>query len=291
MLNVCSGIVTYNPKINRLKANIKSVSKQTKKVWVIDNNSSNILEIAKLIDDFSNVVLIQNTHNYGIAHALNQMCELAEKDAYDWILTLDQDTIIPSEMLCIFAPYTNDSFNGIICPAVCYDGWDEMPMSFKRETQYVYACMTSASLTRIEAWKIVGGFKTDYFIDYVDNEFCMKLGLQGYGVLRVNKTCINHQLGESGIKKCLFLKLKYTKHSPIRLYYMARNNLAFIKEYKGHLPIVKEYLKLFYVLLQGVCFSDDKTESFKNIKMGLRDAKNGNLGELQREILQEKEKV
>lgn len=278
MSEICAGIVTFQPEICRLKQNLKRVVTQVDNVFVVDNNSTNIDEIRELVDSFSRVVLIENDHNNGIAKALNQMCEAGDMQGYKWILTLDQDTVIPSEMISTLQKYTWDSNNGIICPAVCYDGWNEN-IKPKPSMEYIYACMTSASLTRLQAWKIVGGFREEYFIDFVDNEFCMKLGLNHYKILRVNSCCINHQLGDSGLKILFGFKIKYSRHSPLRLYYMARNNYSFIKEYADYLPTMKEKIKLIYVLIQGIMFSEKKGEAFRFVKRGLSDGKKGVLGE------------
>lgn len=277
MSEICAGIVTYHPDILRLEDNLRSVTEQVYKVYVVDNHSSNIDEIRKLVSSVANAELLENGHNNGIAAALNQLCGRAEEDGCSWILTLDQDTVIPVDMIETFKPYTIVPEIGIICPEVYYEGCGYQ-LANREGTQNVYACMTSAALTRIEAWYKVGGFREDYFIDFVDNEFCMKLTLNQYRILRVNACQISHQLGESGIKKILGLKVRYSKHSPLRIYYMARNNYEFIKEYSMHLSVFKEKVKMGYVLMQGILFSDNKKEAIKYARRGIRDAKKGITG-------------
>jgi rhamnosyltransferase len=274
----CAGIVTYQPDIARLKENITSVERQVERVYIVDNHSSNLADIRKVCSYFEKIVLIENNHNEGVAKAQNQLCTLADDDDFLWILTLDQDTVIPDGMIETYSPYTEDPQNGILCPAVHYEGWGEQPDG-QIDTQYVYACMASGSLTKLEAWKQVGGFREDYFIDFVDNEFCMKLSLNQYKILRINMCKINHQLGDSGIKNLLGIKIRYSKHSPLRLYYMARNNYAFIKEYQKYLPVFKEKVKLYYILAHSILFSDTKKETMKYIRIGIRDAKKGINGE------------
>ena len=274
MSKICAGIVSFCPEISRLKQSLQSVTAQAEKVFVVDNHSENLSEVKKLVMSFPNVALLENEQNNGIAKALNQMCELAEKEGYEWILTLDQDSLIPRDLLKIFQNYLSEEKIGIICPAVYYEGWEKKAES-ETPTESVSACMTSASLTKIQAWKEVGGFREEYFIDYVDNEFCMKLRLHQYKVLRVNGCQMHHQLGDSGIKKIFGLKLHYTRHNPLRLYYMARNNYAFIREYAKSLPLLKEYLKLVYVLSLELLFSKQKRKAIRFIRYGLRDARKG----------------
>jgi len=158
-----------------------------------------------------------------------------------------------------------------------------METSGAEQLEYVYACMTSASLTRLEAWKKTGGFREDYFIDFVDNEFCMKLSLNGYKVLRDNTCRMSHRLGETGVQKILGLfPYRYARHSPKRVYYMARNNASFIREYKENLPVPKEKLKLIYVLWNEWLVAKNRHETWKCIRQGLKDAKEGKMGEYER---------
>ena len=277
MSNICAGIVTYNPEIRRLEENINSVIKQVDKVYIVDNDSANIDGIRALVKS-ENTVLIENNDNYGIAKALNQMCKCAKNDGFNWILTLDQDTVIPNNLIQDFMPYTKESKIGIICPAVYYEGLEKITRG-KNEIDYIRACMTSASLTNLEAWKDVNGFREDYFIDYVDNEFCMKLGIDGYKIIRVNKSIINHQLGETVEKKILGLfTVRYARHSPLRLYYMIRNNYSFIKEYQKHLPVLKEKVKLIYIIMQAIFSTEDKLECLRYVNHGFFDAKHGKMG-------------
>ena len=276
---MCAGIVTYNPDLKRLTNNIEAVAKQVKTVFIVDNYSNNITEIKKLQIRYVNVVLIENKKNYGIAKALNQMSLQALDNGYDWILTLDQDTVIPYDLIEKFSLHINNQEVGIICPAVEYSGSDKITKG-KNETEYISACMTSASLTKLSVWKELGGFREDYFIDFVDNEYCMRLRIHNYKILRLNTSVMNHQLGEMVHKKLLgIISINSSKHSPLRLYYMTRNNYVFIKEYKRYLPVVKEMIKLIYIIISNLIVTDEKNKTLHFIQKGFRDAKNGILGE------------
>lgn len=280
MPKICAGIVTYNPSIERLALNINSIIHQVDRVYIVDNASNNIEEVKKLFSGIFGIVIIQNSDNRGIATALNQMCTAAYRDKFEWILTLDQDTVCPDNIISCMCTFTDRSNIGIICPDVNYEGWSERRTNNK-DFEFVYACMTSASLTNIFAWKKVKGFEEGYFIDYVDNEFCMKLYLNDYKILRIFTCKINHLLGVSGEKKFLgVFHVRFTKHSPIRFYYMSRNNYIFIKKYKQHLSVIKEYCKLTYILVKGVIFADNKKETIKYIFRGLRDGFNNIMGKI-----------
>jgi rhamnosyltransferase len=86
-------IVTYNPKIDRFKDVINSIVNQVDFIIIVDNGSKNINDIKEICSIKSNIEIIENDINYGIGKALNIGIEKL-KNNYDWILTLDQDSVI-----------------------------------------------------------------------------------------------------------------------------------------------------------------------------------------------------
>lgn len=277
---VCAGIVLFNPDLQRLQLVIKSICNQVDELVLVDNGSDNYAGLQHILDGFENVSLINNAENEGIAKALNQICSYAVEKGYNWCLTLDHDTVCQDNMVSQLLCYTNNERIGIVCPKVDYEGINIKQKNTESETVDVYACMTSGSLSRLAAWREVGGFREDFFIDYVDNEFCMRLGLAGYRIVRVNECVMHHQLGDTRNKNILGFRKRVSIHSPRRYYYMTRNNLSFISEYKSHLNVLKEYLKLVSILFSGIVYADDTKETLYYIKKGISDAHNGKMGKL-----------
>lgn len=264
-------IITYNPDINLLKNNINSIFSQVNKIIIVDNASKNIGIIESEFGELVNV--IKNQSNYGIAKALNIGMENFKFLGYKWVLTLDQDSVCPDNLMAEFKNKMADERVGIICPDVYYVGKQNTNQVNNRERFIkIDACMTSASLTRIDAWEFSGKFNDFYFIDFVDNDFCMKLKLNGYIIFRANKVLIHHCLGEAKVVK-IFNK-KYVKflHSPFRTFYMVRNNILFIKQYKENLNVMKEIIKLLYIVMNILLFSDYRYRHIKNIVAGIKAA-------------------
>ena len=267
-MKICAGIVTYNPDIERLKSNINGIINQVDKVYIFDNDSNNISDIQSCAGEFKSITVIDNKCNYGIAKALNEIFKLALENGYQWVLTLDQDTICPKDLMKKMSVYTAEIV-GIVCPAVCYDQIDKYVVGVE-DSDEIEACMTSGSLTSVNAWAKVGGFNEQFFIDYVDNDFCMKLRIHKYKIIRVNTCIINHQLGE--VKKTIIGKKLI--HKPWRLFYMIRNNLIYIYRYKERIHTQKEWMKLFYIIIYELSFSDEKKEKLKNILLAYKEARN-----------------
>jgi len=264
------GVVLYNPDIDRLKQSLDAVIKQVNVVVLVDNGSANIEQVCLLTSRYKGIKLISNCENLGIAKALNQIFEMALNLGLEWVMTLDQDTILSKNIIKKFKGICRNKFIGIVCPSVVYEGWSNFS-SARKHYEEISACMTSGSFTCVEAWARVGGFEESYFIDHVDNEFCMKLKIYGYRIVRDNYSVMSHQLGVSKELNLFGKRIRYSKHSPVRCYYMVRNNLRFIKQYRQYLNLPKEYCKLIYVTIMNLICCDRFRETQKMIRKGIKD--------------------
>ena len=163
---ILAGITLFNPDIPVLKKNIISVKNQIDELILVDNGSENgdIIE-QELKKDFPDVHIIRNKENAGVATALNQIFAYAKNGGYDWVLTVDQDSCCPEDLILKYEKYMSFSNVGSICPVICdrhYENKDKL----KGEYVFVDKCITSASLTPVQIWEEVGGFMDDLFIDF-----------------------------------------------------------------------------------------------------------------------------
>lgn len=270
---IAGGIVLYNPNIERLKENIDAILPQVEKLYIIDNNSNNIRLVEQQVQNYDKVRLKKNSENLGIAKALNQMCNLAISDDYEWILTLDQDTICPSRIISKFFPFTQDYNNVIICPQFLIQGQKlKIADHKKRPYEYIDLCITSASLTRLATWKKLEGYNDWLFIDCVDYDYCIRAKRLGGKIIRINDVIIDHQVGEPKIIRGPFgIEINIYNHSPFRNYYIVRNNIYLLKYYWKELDGFKWLSKFVYFELVKLLFERNKKSTFISICNGFRD--------------------
>ena len=273
-------IVTYNPDIDILIKNVTSISSQVEATVIVDNGSDNYIDISHAIDKYNNVVALRNSTNKGIAQALNYGMTYLHKSGYNWVLTLDQDSICEPNMATQLSSHIDENI-GILCPSINYLGWSGKSKKDRPIIEEIKACMTSASLTNVKAWESCGKFNEGYFIDFVDNDFCERLRINKYKIIRINSCILNHKLGEAFEKKIIGkFSIRYSIHNPIRYYYMTRNNIVFIRTYRERLNILREYLKLLYIITIGLIFSTEKRETCKYVRLGITHANKGIMGKL-----------
>lgn len=247
----CAGIVTYNPDLGRLRANLEAIVPQVREVFVCDNGSGNPEELRALLASFPTVTLEELGENLGIAAALNRLLGAAHAGGFGWIVLLDQDSVASDGMADALAAHA-DATTGLVCPFILdrnrmsVEEWRTMDMPAVQRLEHAakHGAITSGSLVQVAAALAVGGFDERYFIDYVDFDFNERLLLAGYAIVRVNDTYLLHEKGKSeatwlrvprataaGRQWQPLYKLGY---SPQRCYYQARNRVIYWKRYRRH---------------------------------------------------------
>lgn len=263
---ICAGIVTYNPDLQLLKSNIESILHQVDSVVVFDNGSSNCQEVCALLSYIDKCNLIMSNDNKGVAFALNRLCEWAASHNYIWIVTLDQDSISPNDMISQLQKYINDDV-AIISPNIVYKNNEKYVSKPNKTFEVVKWVITSASLTNISIWDKLNGFDNWLFIDGVDYDYCLRANKMGYKVIRSYETELFHELGNLRCIK-LFGKVIYvTNHSAIRKYYMSRNAVYLrykLNEGNPFRTITKYIIKILF-------FEKNKISKISSVIRGVSD--------------------
>lgn len=293
-IKVCAGIVLYNPEIERLKKNIAGIIDQVDILYVFDNCSSNIIEIEQMLQPYKKIVLIRSKKNEGIAVAVNRMVDAALKDGCKWFLALDQDSVCPSNMILEFSKYTGVEKVAIICPRpfdvrkAAIDDTKEPRTKY----EYVQYAITSGSFLNLDIFKRIGSFDEFLFVGLIDTDYCMRVNINEYCIIRCNNVIMDQEFGEitpSRFEKIfvrigktlhikLILKLAYKrKVSPMRVYYATRNQLYFIKKYKNYINENKEKSKLIIGSVFTILRAEEKKNVFKAMIRGWKEGQSVNI--------------
>ena len=229
-MDILAGIVTFNPNLELLQKNLASVLSQVDYLLIVDNHSDNYEEINNLRSD--KVYVIDNESNRGIACALNQEFRFAKEKGFKWVLTLDQDTIIPDNMLSEYKKYCDYEAVGMLTCRIQDRNLELNNIQYVNEYDYISDCITSGSLLQVDVWEIVNGFCEDMFIDSVDHDMCFNLLEHGYKILRVNNVALSHAVGESIYVISFGKRYQLYNETPLRNYYQFRNCIYLLKRHK-----------------------------------------------------------
>lgn len=180
--------------------------------------------------------------NLGIGAALSEGLKYALEKGHDWIWLLDHDSQPASDALEMLldafrrlAPAhnigilsclpvhreTGTEYNGLmwrgrLCP---------VPESIAHAGDYFAdSVISSGSLVRAEAVRIAGFPLGDFFIDYVDHEFNLRLRRCGYEIAVIRRSVLFHQIGQT--RRVRFGgRPRARAQQPVwRVYYATRNH-------------------------------------------------------------------
>lgn len=300
LVKIGAVIITFNPD-NDFGLNLAAASHQLDKIVVVDNGSedSSLIRIKESLLQNTNVILIENNSNLGIAKALNIGCQYLLEGDILLALLLDQDSLVTDGMIeslyntisrlnsCavvspkILAKDNNNNLGNI--PSrymVPSSGLFYKKLSIEKEPLKVLFNITSGSLIDLTIWNQIGQFKEDYFIEGVDNEYGLRVNSFGYSIVIDHNASLVQQYGNQQVKTLFGKKFFPTFHSPLRHYYVSRNRILIWKKYYKKYPyyLTWDLLSFFNTLFLILAFEDNKAQKVKYIGKGFLDAFRGKKG-------------
>jgi GT2 family glycosyltransferase len=187
-----------------------------------ENTSSNELDLRILVWDNTpggqdvselptGVLYEPAPHNPGLAQAYNRALELAEIEGYEWLLTLDQDSILPANFLSRITELASELSQtldiGAIVPQVTADGrnispfrfmfgavprW--FPCGFVGISKSITIPVNSGATLRVTALRQIGGYDPMFPLDVSDIDLFYRLQNSGKKVYIVGDLVIHHDL-------------------------------------------------------------------------------------------------
>jgi len=223
---VVAVVTAYDPD-PRLADLVAAVRPQVGAVVVVDDGSSTGRSVLQDFDGMPGVQVVRKS-NGGVAAALNVGVRVAlTTHAADAVLTLDQDTGVPPGYIeAAVVAWQEASGRGIPVGFVCaasYNGRPTPTRGHRAGFEVAFDPMQSGCLVPASTFHHVGGYDEGLVIDAVDSEFTVRCLIAGL-VPVVGPGChLDHGMGERRSVRVLGRDLAYNRHSPQRVYYMARN--------------------------------------------------------------------
>lgn len=277
-MNICIGVVLYYPTKDNIEK-INLYSGDVDKVYIFDNTDDASIKLEKIFKDKQKFEYITYRENQGMSKALNCLCKKAFNDGYDYIITMDQDSIFTSKNIELMKQFILENHNdsiGIVAPKIefinkkgKYNNKDVSLNGGYDKYEIVDWVITSGSAVNLKNYILINGFDEKYFIDRVDQDYCKRLNENGKLIVLLNNARLYQQLGD-GCEN--ILGFYYSEHSPIRNYYIFRNRLYYAKKYMNGLKRIGYCLlgsirQLLLVILKD----KDKYLKLKMMKYGYND--------------------
>jgi len=247
--DVCAVVVTYHPD-SEFPERVARIVPQVGSLVIVDNGSDEAeLEMLREITAHPSITLVANAENLGVARALNIGMQRAALNS-SWALLLDQDSRVDADMvqslLAVYAAFPDQDHLAVIgsgfrdpdgetqATDIEIHGEAAAGDTLAEAWMDVESAITSGSLLPLKAHATVGPFREEFFIDYVDTDYCFRARAQGLRVIKTREPHMSHAIGAATRHGLLWMNKWTTNHSPDRRYYGARNDTVMLREYGNY---------------------------------------------------------
>ncbi len=281
-------VVTYRPDVPRLFDLCRKLAGDGAKVVLIDNTEKPAIDRNDLPDD---CMLTTLGYNSGIAHAQNEGVRAALDAGADVLLFFDQDSKVEVGLVNaltaaldvtsaeVASPLCIDDATGMPLPAEKIGRYGWSTQVYDRDAVHRYPVdivISSGMAATRRAVEMVGAFDEDFFIDFVDSEWCLRCRASRVPIYVVPNVVMRHSIGSRHFHVG---KLGISVHNPARCYYQIRNCfLLFRKPMVPFLFAVKQLLITVSSKLLLLPFVEDRSSYLKAYLIAVKDGLSARTG-------------
>ena len=256
MPRVLAIVVGYRPQEALLAQSIESYAPQVDKVLLWQNSPISFAH--------PKVELCGDGCNRGISPALNYARERALSEEYDYLLTMDQDSVWED-----FSAYLSMALEAPE-PALLGPYVNKEPVGKSFEASLLL--ITSGMLVSAPLLRLLGPWREDFAVDALDVDYVLRAAAMGIPAYRVGAGCLHQQFGQRH-KVGLFHVYDY---SPDRLYAIYRNHLLLFRQYgKVAEPVKQMFCQRWFGSrpIRILLGEKQRWSKFKSILRGIRDSR------------------
>lgn len=289
-----AGIVAFNPDIDIIVPLARTIIKDVEHVVVFVNAVIEDRVVAELQALGSRCSIVRSDYNLGVAEALNIIALHATLNGCTRVVLFDQDSRPPDGMIsALNAAMDRLTAAGrqvaVVGPAIVAPR--EHSKEFKSPRYFrhsgadadgnavpVHYIITSGTLLNIKSFFDIGKFRSDFFIDAIDTEWCFRAWAAGYSCWYLTDLPMEHTIGEGTVRSRLF-RIRFPHQNRMRIYSYFRNQIVSLT--LPHVPLL--WKARFGVHLTRLALAMMLHAGFKSSMTGLlwqavRDGLGGRLG-------------
>jgi GT2 family glycosyltransferase len=246
-------LINYNGYKDTIECvqSLRKINYENYKIIIVDNASTDD-SIFHLKNSLKECILIESKYNFGFAGGNNLGIQYALKTNAEYILLLNNDTIVePNFLGNMIEPLYNDKNIGIVGSKIMYypqknviwygggkiDWFKFVGVHFgmkeidkgqcdnSKEIDFMTGC---CMLIKKEVFEKVGLLADEYFMYFEDVDYCVRSKQAGYKIWYNHKAVIYHKVGLSA----------GGEESPFSIKWGTRNRILFMKKYRNKTSIL-----------------------------------------------------
>lgn len=282
---ICALFVTYHPDAG-FPDRVAAIRGQVGACLIVDNGADP--DERKMLADLSrrqDVRLLLNDENVGLAAALNRGFAWARGNGFHWVIYLDQDSrpagSLVETLVTAFEEYPRKERIAVI-GSYYWLAKRKHALRTDRSWFEEKTVITSGSMFSLPIHDRLGPFREDFFVDYVDNEYCLRARKNGCSVLAAKEISIRHAIGSPTLHTLFGRPYRVSNHPPWRRYHQARNLVLVARKYFPSDPVWVINELWFFVVLTGLMllFESGRREKFGSILLGFLHGLLGKTGRM-----------
>lgn len=260
-------VVTYYPEKKLLEENINAIYDYTDKILIWENTPKT--DRIKYRFFFREKIEYCGGDINSISHALNCAWRYAQKQGYDYLLTMDQDSIWSNfalfkqtvlkyneKRMCIIGPFASDDVNNKkIDSGVVENRWQ----------------ITSGMLIRTALLNQIGGYNESFSVDCIDIELCLRAKRKGYRSYYCYDGFLKQRYGELIYKKFFGHEFRITYYNSFRIRGIILGHILLYRTYHLHELIQETIYWLIMISLSIVLVKGDRLKRIHSLIKGIWD--------------------
>lgn len=267
MMKILAIATAYHPDTELMKKSISSYIGGVGRLLIWRNSPIDEKEFEALAGG-GKIEFCGDCSNAGISVALNYAWHYAESNGYTHILTMDQDSIWEGFEVYLTKIKADTETRRFYAPGI-------NDQAFEGDFRYADTMITSGMMVPTVLAEEAGGWREDFKVDGIDNDFYFRAMALGWHPTMVGGCSIRQSFGRLEYHRFLWGKIGVLNYSPERIYGIYRNNYIVIKSYPGTENMARRFHKTCYWSrpLRILLAEKDKFAKFKAMFQGIRDAR------------------
>jgi rhamnosyltransferase len=285
-----AGIVLYNPNVNLLDKLLTVLEFRQRRLFIFINGSVEA-PLEQRLSRLSNAHVFHSEVNHGLATGLNKIVAAAKQEGFEQVMLFDQDSTldrdVPERLARRFKEIESRSISlAVLGPRLVppeNEGYRPLRYKYRSDSLSIpNLCVdfipTSGSLISIAAWKHIGPFRDDFFVDGIDVEWCYRAWHHAYKCILADDIKMYHRWGlpqKSNDRN----QPQIMRQSELRTYYYLRNAVYSLR--LPHIPLRSKAPQVVRLTAQSMLFASSrrfKSTAFRLIWRAISAGLSGHLG-------------
>lgn len=239
-IRILAVVVTYFPEKDLLKDNIAAFIDEVDRVLIWENTPEEIKMQYRYIDN-SKVEYCGDGVN-SISHGLNYAWEYANTQGYDYLLTVDQDSVFQNFTELKEYAYKHTSQMMLLGP------WFSAKKNLSLPSVKVEALITSGMLVPLKILNSLEGYNETLTIDGVDTDLCLRANQKGFYSYQVTSCFMQQRFGQPFVKIHKGKEHHFYSYPAKRLRSIVKSHIYLMRKYPNMSLEMRNNIKDRYII-------------------------------------------